>query len=167
MAGNIMDGEMRINIGDLVLVARTVQPHKLAMVWTGPHQVVNAVSKFVYETEPMLAHKGRQRREIVHIVRIRRFSNGLLGSPADARAIEQAALHDYPDNVVQRFLEHKTDDSGTFRLKVRWLGYDSAHDSFEPIANMVEDVPNRVQEYLTEHKDQPVCARILHTYFPE
>ena len=47
------------------------------------------------------------------------------------------------------------------------MGYDAAHDSFEPIANMLEDVPNRVQEYLTAHKDQPVCARILHTYFPE
>ena len=30
----------RINVGDLVLVARTVQSHKLAMVWTGPHQVI-------------------------------------------------------------------------------------------------------------------------------
>ena len=157
----------RINIGDLVLVARTVQPHKLAMVWTGPHQVVNAVNKFVYETEPMLAQRGRQRREIVHIVRIRRFSNGLLGTPADARAIEQAALHDYPDNVVQRFLGHKTDAKGIFRLKVRWLGYDSAHDSDEPITNMVQDVPNLVQEYLAEHSDQPACARILRTYFPE
>ena len=62
---------------------------------------------------------------------------------------------------------HKTDAGDIFRLKVRWLGYDAAHDSFEPIANLVEDVPNRVQEYLAEHRDEPACARILRTYFPE
>ena len=157
----------RINVGDMVLVARTVQPHKLAMVWTGPHQVVNAVSKFVFETEPMLAVKGRQRREIVHIVRIRRFSNGLLGTPADAKAIEQSALHDYPDNVVQRITGHSTGDDGIFRLTVRWLGYDAIHDSPEPVTSLVEDVPNLVQEYLAAHRDDPACARILRTYFPE
>ena len=146
---------------------RTVQPHKLAMVWTGPHQVVDAVSPFVFETEPMLPVRGRQRRETVHIVRIRHFSNALLGTPADARAIEQAALHDYPDNVVQRILGHTTDNHGVMRLTVRWLGYDAAHDSHEPIANLVEDVPDLVQQYLTEHRDQAACARVLRTYFPE
>ena len=127
--------------------------------------MVNAVNKFVFETEPMLAVKGRQRREIVHIVRI--LCNGLLGTPADARAIEQAALHDYPGNVVQRFLGHGTGEDGIFRMKVRWLGYDAVHDSDEAITTLVEDVPDLVQQYLAEHRDQPACARILRTYFPE
>jgi hypothetical protein len=137
------------------------------MAWTGPHQVVGAVSPYVFETEPMLPVRGRQRRETVHIVRIRRFSTALLGQPADARAVEQAALHDYPDNVVQRIVGHLVDDHGVMCLTVRWLGYDAAHDSPEPIANLVEDVPDIVQQYLTEHRDQPACARVLRTYFPE
>ena len=54
----------------------------------------------------------------MHIVRIRRFNNGLLGKPADARAIERAALNDYPDNIVYRLISHQTDDNGVIRIKV-------------------------------------------------
>ena len=39
----------RINIGDLVLVAETVCPHKLRMKWTGPHQVVGALHQYCYQ----------------------------------------------------------------------------------------------------------------------
>jgi hypothetical protein len=30
------------------------RPDKLAMTWTGPHVVTNAVSLYVYECEPMI-----------------------------------------------------------------------------------------------------------------
>jgi hypothetical protein len=44
----------RIQVGDAVLVARATTTNKLHMTWTGPHQVVNAISPHVYEVEPML-----------------------------------------------------------------------------------------------------------------
>ena len=52
----------RINIGDAVLVAQAVRPDKLAMTWTGPHVVTNAVSPYVYECEPMIPVRGRRRK---------------------------------------------------------------------------------------------------------
>ena len=57
-----------IRLGDAVLVAEAVPSNKLQMTWTGPHQVVNAVSPYVYEVEPMLPVRGRRRRKLVHIV---------------------------------------------------------------------------------------------------
>ena len=82
------------------------------MTWTGPHEVVGTVNPFVYEVRPCVPEQGKRKPATVHVVRIRRFANGPLGGPADARAIEQAALHDYPDNIVQALLEHKQETGG-------------------------------------------------------
>ena len=154
-----------IQLGDTVLVAEAVPSNKLQMTWTGPHQVVNAVSPYVYEVEPMLPVRGRRRRKLVHIVRLRRFANGELGSRIDAKRIEREALKDYPDNVVKRFVSHHKDKKGTFMIRVRWLGYDQAHDTDEPIHNLAKDVPNLVEEYLTLHKGEKACDRMLKRYF--
>ena len=75
----------RINVGDLVLVAQTVCEHKLRMQWTGPHEVVRAVNKYCYEVRPILPAPQRRPLITAHIVRIRRFSNAALHSPADRR----------------------------------------------------------------------------------
>ena len=70
------------------------------MTWTGPHRILGAVSPFVYRVESMLAVPGRRREIKVHVVRIRRFSNGALGTEIDTARLEESARRDYPDNVV-------------------------------------------------------------------
>ena len=155
----------RINIGDAVLVARAVRPDKLAMTWTGPHEVTNAISPFVYECEPMTPVRNRRRKHIAHIVRLRRFADGLLGTPADRNRIEQEALTDYPDNIVKRFVSHRTDATGQLLLRVRWLGYDHAHDTWEPAHQLAQDVPQLLEEYLRQHDDEGPVARTLTQYF--
>ena len=158
----------RINVGDLVLVAQHVKQNKLQMTWTGPHQVLRAISPFVYHVRPMLRdHGNRRKHKTVHIVRIRRFSAGLLATAADRAAIEAEALRDYPDNVVKRFVGHTFGPAPERRmtLTVRWLGFDAAHDTQEPAANMVEDVPDMVEAYLRKNADDQLCARMLRRYF--
>ena len=98
-------------------------------------------------------------------MRMRRFANGPLGTEADRRAIEQAALHDYPDNVVGRLVAHKMTDKG-LTIRVRWLGFDHAHDTWEPLANLAEDVPELVEQFLYKHRADRRCARALSKYFP-
>lgn len=157
----------RINVGDLVLVAEAVVPDKLDMKWTGPHVVLSCISPFVYTTKPALLVDSKRKPKTVHIVRIRRFSAGALATDADRRAIEQAALRDYPDNQVERFLGHSFDDTRAQKMtiKVRWLGYDRAHDSDEPVSSLVRDVPELVEAYLREHAHEAACARMLRRYF--
>ena len=108
-----------IQVGDVVLVARATITNKLEMTWTGPHQVVNAISPYVYEVEPMLPVRGLRHRIITHIVIIRRFANGLLYTPADRSRIEKEALRDYPDNVVKRFVGHKVGADDQLLITVR------------------------------------------------
>ena len=50
-------------------------------------------------------------------------------------------------------------------IKVRWLGYDEAHDTEEPVHNLAKDVPGLVEEYLTVHKGEKACALMLKRYF--
>ena len=157
----------RINIGDMVLVAEAVRDNKLQMKWTGPHQVTTTVSPYVYEVIPMLRVPSRRRPKKVHIVRIRRFSAGMLGTDADREAINAAALRDYPDNIVKRFVSHRFGPAPECQLmlQVRWLGYDAAHDTEEPVTNLIEDVPDMVESYLRKHPDDRACARMLSRYF--
>ena len=55
------------------------------------------------------------------MVRMRHFVKVSLSTVVDAVAIEKAALHDYPDNIVKRLLDHRRDNTG-FLIRVRWLG---------------------------------------------
>ena len=51
-------------------------------------------------------------------------------------------------------------------IRVRWLRYDSSHDTWEPVANLAEDVPELVEEYLRGKAHEPQCVRALARYFP-
>ena len=110
---------------------------KLDVTWTGLHEVVGAVNPFVYEVRPCVPEQGKRKPAVVHVVRMRRFANAPLGTPADAREIER---HDYPNNFVQQLLDHRMDNDG-LKIKVRWLGFDATHDSWEPLAGLAQDVP--------------------------
>ena len=155
----------QFQVGDLVLLAQAVKPNKLAMTWTGPHEVVTAVSNFVYKVRPCVADNGNRKPITAHVVRLRRFANAPLGTPADREAIQKAALHDYPDNVVKRLVTHRMTAAG-MQLKVRWLGFDHAHDTWEPVENLAEDVPDLVETFLYKNRQDRRCARALTKFFP-
>lgn len=38
-------------------------------------------------------------------------------------------------------------------IKVRWFGFHAAGDTWEAIAELVESVPDMVEDYLREHQD--------------
>ena len=148
-----------------MLVARAVTRNKLDMTWSGPHEVDSAINNFVYEVRPCVADQGNRRPMKVHVVRLRRFANGPLGTPADREAIEKAAQHDYPDNVVKRLLAHRMTAQG-MQIQVRWLGFDHAHDTWEPANNLAEDVPELLEAYLYDKRADKRCARLLRQRFP-
>jgi len=120
-----------------------------------------------HERRSMLMNPGSRRVKVVHVVRIRRFANGVLGTEVDRKVIEEAARRDYPDNVVKRLVAHEVvPGSGVLRIRVRWLGFGSAHDTWEPVHQLAEDVPELVEEYLRRCKKVAVCARMLERFFP-
>ena len=100
------------------------------MRWTGPHEVIDTVNQYVFVVQPILPEPQRRPKITAHIVRIRRFSNAMLGNPADRHAIEASAVGDYPDNFIERIVDHRRNpDDNKFELKVRWIGFDEAGDT--------------------------------------
>ena len=159
-------GVPRIHVGDLVLVAEAVHGHKLRMRWTGPHEVIAAVNKFCYRVRPIVPPPQKRKVITVHIVRIRRFSNAALGTPADRQHIEESAVRDFPDNFVNKFAGHRRNPTtNRIELKVRWLGFDKAGDTWEAIAELAESVPDMVEDYLRDH-NEPMLNKIRSRFFP-
>ena len=127
--------------------------------------MVAAVNKFCYRVRPLLPAPQRRPTITAHIVRIRRFSNAALGTEADRRQMEESAVRDFPDNFVQRFVDHRRNPT-THRveLKVRWLGFDAAGDTWETVASLAQSCPDIVEAYLREHQE-PMLRRLLTRYF--
>ena len=155
-----------INIGDLVLVAEAVPAHKLQMRWTGPHEVTGAINQYVFEVRPIVPPPHRRKTIKAHIVRIRRFSNAALGTAADRERIEQSAINDYPANFVHRIIAHRANPTnGRLQLRVRWLGFDSAGDTWQQAARLASEVPDRVEDYLRSNPSG-ITNRFLRRHFP-
>ena len=51
-------------------------------------------------------------------------------------------------------------------FQVRWLGFDAAGDTWEPVASLVQTCPDLVEAYLREHND-PDLLRLLRRYFEQ
>ena len=155
-----------INIGDLVLVAMAIRGHKLRMRWTGPHEVTAAVNKFCYRVQPILPAPQRRNHITAHIVRIRRFSNAALHSPADRAMLEESARRDFPDNFVNKFVAHRRNpDTHAIELKVRWLGFDQHADTWEPVTDLMQTHPTEVEAYLRDHQEDAMMQQALQALF--
>ena len=74
-------------------------------------------------------------------------------------------MRDFPDNFVHRFLSHRRNPAThDVELRVRWLGFDVAGDTWEPIASLTESCPDLVEAYLREH-NEPMLRNLLARYF--
>ena len=146
-----------INIGDYVLVAIPVRASKLQFKWTGPWQVTDTVSNFVYECKPMTTKRMKPRP--VHITRIRRFAGKELNITTQ---LQNAIDRDAPPNEVQKIIAHKTNKAdGELHLKVQWLGFTKEEQSWEPAWSLHEYVPGHVRAYTHDNKQHKICRKFF------
>ena len=59
---------------------------------------------------------------------------------------------DLAEYVVDRIVSHRVADDGTLRLRVRWFGYDSSQDTWEPVVTLP---PELVRRYVTRRRLRP------------
>ena len=63
---------------------------------------------------------------------------------------------------IQMLLGHRVHPkTGIMLMNVRWIGWGREGDSEEPVHNLVEDDPHRVEECLSHHRDDDDCGRCL------
>ena len=135
---------MQFSVGDLVMVsavknAANVQRHsKLMVFWQGPYQVVDVLSTTTLNVQNIGGGK---------VVPVSWRKCKRLGGPelAVGDAVKTAALHDLQKFLIEEFRAWKK-VKGNIKLQVKWRGYDEL--TWEPLANLFEDVPYLVRKYV-------------------
>jgi hypothetical protein len=110
--------------------------------WVGPYVIKDVLSKHLYRIQAL----GGDRDEMVaHVSRLRYFSAA--GLDVSETLIEQATFEEeaWP---IDKLLDHRPAEGGSFVLLTRWLGFDPIDDSWEPLASMVDSVPGLVKRYI-------------------
>lgn len=127
-------------IGEFVLITAAVPRSKLRVRWLGPFRVVATVNEWVYILEDIVT----SRRKTVHVQRMKLYADSEFQVTEDVR--NQAAYDDVTH--VEDIVDWRENDNGDLELRVRWLGFATSEDSWEPVAALHEDQPLLVERYL-------------------
>jgi hypothetical protein len=117
----------------------------------GPFRVINFMDS-TYTIENLVNHRQFK----VHISRLRPFFfDSSIIDPADV------ARRDYQEFVVESIIDHQGNpqQKSTLRFLVRWAGYDSSEDTWEPWAHLRDT--QALMDYLQTHN----LKRLIPTKF--
>jgi Integrase core domain/Chromo (CHRromatin Organisation MOdifier) domain len=133
-----------LEVGDFVLVAR--RDHhagdKLTLRWRGPQRIVGTLSDHVYEVQD-LVNDGITS---VHISRLRFYHDPSLDISADLLA---QISHNNQGYTVQSLVDLRYDPEGQeFLVLVSWLGFEPHENTWEPLLQLSEDIPDLVRQFL-------------------
>ncbi len=115
--------EQDITVGCLVLLCYPARkkPSKLAPSFLGPFQVTSALDNKVYELTSLV--EGHTLN--AHISRLRLYHG-------DIEHARELAAADHQEYIVEKIVEHHTSDAGRLEFRIRWLGYGSEDDTWQP-----------------------------------
>lgn len=135
--------------GDYVLVAREEfhEGEKLCLRWRGPRRVTKAMNDYVFQVE----YLRNDIVEEVHGTRLKFYSDSSL----DEKAVLSHVLSSETGMPVSRLLRLQEDDNGRLHVVVRWKGFSSSDDTFEPIERVYEDVPKLLRKLLNRKVTPP------------
>jgi hypothetical protein len=151
-----------LDIGDYVLVAKRDfhSGDKLTLRWRGPHRVVGTISDHVYDVEDLLTGKITP----VHASRLRFYSDAAL--EVSAELLDHIA-HNNSGFDIQALRNLRYDpETKSYCVEVSWLGFDEAENTWEPLANLAEDVPELVERLLENLLDKDLAAAARNSCLP-
>jgi hypothetical protein len=113
-------------VGSIVLLSTIRRSAKMDPFWTGPYFVLEKISPLVYVLGSYLDAAWRLR---VHVNRIRAYDGTRVGT-AQLRSEAAASVGQYFVDVIRAV------DTRKKRALVHWEGYDTEHDTWEPLENV-------------------------------
>jgi len=131
--------------GDFVLVRRA-QPggHKLQFVWRGPRRVVGVKSDWVYVVENLISEK----KEVVHARRLHLYRVDMDGKEVSP-SLRKTAEHSEMSYQILQELRNIREVDGELQVEVEWEGLPDRDDwTWEPLQQIFEDVPGRLEDFL-------------------
>jgi hypothetical protein len=136
--------------GDYVLVASTEKSagNNLKVQWRGPRRITSIPSEWTYIVEDLLQGKRRE----VHVSRIKPYKDRDLNV---TKELKEHVGHVEGTLEVERFDGVRKASAGQgWEIRVWWRGFEEADTTWEPLSEMVKDVPDMVRKYLTEKSDE-------------
>ena len=151
-----MPVKLNAHVGDYVMYAtRHIGAQKRSKPkWTGPYRVTRVESEWDFEIEHLVTGKRRQ----AHACRLDFYSDKSLH--VDTKLKDQI-VHDESRVTyrVESILKHARQADG-WKLLVQWQGFDAEDATWEPIQQMLEDVPVIVERYVHALEDRAVRAEL-------
>ncbi|KAH9092351.1 hypothetical protein LEN26_018494 [Aphanomyces euteiches] len=138
--------DIRLSVGDYVLVGKVTQSFaaKLQVQWLGPRRIVDTLSDWIYHVEDL----RDKTRTIHHASRLKLFAAADLNVTQDL--LDHIAYVE-GGHLVERFIDCRFDrPKKSWVILVQWFGLDELENSWEPVENLLEDVPAQVHKFLDE-----------------
>ncbi|KAE9344078.1 hypothetical protein PF008_g9395 [Phytophthora fragariae] len=137
-------------VGDFVLWSRVderLQDNKLMVRWVGPYRVTEA-REYSFVIEHLITGDDFE----VHGSRLKFYDDASL--EVDEEILEHVAKQGIVLGV-ERIREHRFNPiTKQWELLVSWRGLQEIEDSWEPLVNMVHDVPVLVANYAEQQQDE-------------
>ncbi|ETV95906.1 hypothetical protein H310_10571 [Aphanomyces invadans] len=93
-----------------------------------------------------------------HTCRLKMYHEG--GREATDDLVDRIAFGDGGFHV-ERLEEVRVAANGRYEVLVKWLGLDAEESSWEPAANLLEDIPVALRKCCTVHKDDAHVADMM------
>jgi hypothetical protein len=119
----------------------------------GPFRIVDTLNEYVYVVEDVVT----SRRKSVHVQRLRMFAEADFQLTEDIR--NQSAYDD--QTHLENIVDWRETDEALLELRVRWLGFTPAEDTWEPIDRLHEDQPELVERFLRQVQRECDLAPVL------
>ena len=133
-------------------MANPLRHSKVMCKWQGPYEVVRSNS----EVEHVVRLLGDDRESCVHWRRMRRLAGPGVHI---TKELVEGAQHDKQKFLVDKFEDWVVNTEGEVDLLVKWRGHDDDNNTWEPLEQLVADVPVLVANYVKENKGWPDLER--------
>jgi hypothetical protein len=120
-------------------------PHKLGSFWQGPYRITHILQSDSMGTICTIENLVTGRLTKTHIAQLKPFKY----DPTYVTPLN-VAVKDTEEYVVAEILQHQKQSDGTLRWLVRWDGYSSEDDTWEPYSHL-KDV-DKFHEYCRKTK---------------
>ena len=108
------------------------------------------------EVEHVVRLLGDDKESNVHWRRMRRLAGPGI---AITKELVESAQHDKQKFLVESFQDWAVNTDGEVDLLVKWRGHDDSNNTWEPLEQLVADVPVLVATYVKKNKGWPDLER--------
>lgn len=146
------------HVGDFVVVRRQHNKgHKIMFRWVGPRQITLVISDLVYEVTSLTENQY----DIIHAARLLLYHSDVDNAEVTPDLMRQAEHLEAKYEIIENLNDMDEGESGIL-IQVQWMGLlDLCDWTWQPIRELHQDVPERVEQFLRNCRKRKLVKRAL------